>query len=316
MTQLADITLDLSALGGLNVPHIDQYFGVWAMEAQRFLAVANSVRRIDLAAHVARQRTPEGRAALAEQAGRDYPLTDGIAVINLVGPLMKYVGSLQEGTSTLAVRRQIRNAAASPEVAGILLRFDTPGGTVAGTEDLGSDIAAAAARKPVHGYIEDLCASAGYWCGSQTARITANATALVGSIGTFCVVYDLSKFAEAEGVKVHVVKAGEFKGTGVPGTEITDAQLAEYQRMVNGLNDHFLAAVKNGRQMKAGQVKELADGRVHLAAEARSLGLIDGVGSFDQAIADLRKAVKSSRKAGAAAAGGFPMLSRGLPTLN
>lgn len=297
MTELeADITLDLSPLAGMNVPHIDQYLGVWAVEPSRFLSLAQMAKGLDLKAHVLRQQLPEQQAAFEDTARRDYPIVDGVAVINIYGPLMKFVGSMEEGSSTIAVRRQVRNAANDPAVSGILLRIDSPGGTVAGTEDLAADIAAAAKRKAVHAYIEDLGASAAYWIASQASRITANSTAIVGSIGTFCVVYDMSEMAKSEGIRVHVVRAGEFKGSGIPGTEVTPEQLAEYQRLVDTLNSHFLSGVSSGRRLGIATVRELADGRIWVGKEAMSKGLIDGVGSFDQAVADLRKAVKSSNQ--------------------
>lgn len=289
----ADITLDLSPLAGMNVPHIDQYFGVWAIEETRFLSFVDHVRRLDLAAHVLRQQTSQAQDALASQAGRDYAvMPGGIAVVNLVGPLMKFVGSMQSGTSTIAARRAIRNAAADEAVSGILLRIDSPGGTVAGTQDLAVDVASAAKKKPVYAYLEDLTASAAFWVASQATRLIANPTALVGSIGTFAVVEDSSGQAASEGIKVHVVKAGEFKGSGVPGTPVTEAYLTELNRVVTELNQHFLEGVAKGRKLSAAAVRQLADGRVHVGDAAKSLGLVDGIGSFDQAVSELRKATK------------------------
>lgn len=291
--EIPDIAIDLSPLAGMNVPHFDQYLGVWAVEESRFLSAVDHVRRLDLASHVLRQQSPESQALLAEQAGRDYAVfPGGIAVINLVGPLMKFVGSMQAGTSTIAARRAIRNAAADESVLGILLRIDSPGGTVAGTQDLASDVSFAAKKKPVHAYIEDLGASAAYWIASQASVISANATGLIGSIGTFAVVEDSSQAAAAEGIKVHVVRAGDFKGSGVPGTPVPEGYLLELQRVVNELNQHFLEGVAKGRKLSASAVRQLADGRVHVGEAAKTLGLINSVGSFDQAVAELRKATK------------------------
>ena len=95
---------------------------------------------------------------------------------------------------------------------------------------------------------------------------------------------DASGLAERIGIKVHVVRAGEFKGAGMFGTEVTDEQLSEFQRIVNGLNEQFLDAVQTGRNMSRQQVEAVADGRVHIAAEAVKLGLIDAVGSFDSVL--------------------------------
>ena len=207
-------------------------------------------------------------------------VADGIAVISITGALMKQRASFSRATSTALLRRSIRSAAADRDIRGIMMVIDSPGGTVAGTGDLADDIAAAAGQKPVHAFFEDLAASAAYWVGSQANHVSANPTALVGSIGTFAVVHDLSKAADDAGIKVHVIKAGEFKGAGAPGSVVTDDQLAQMQIMVDGLNEHFLDGVASGRGMNRAQVNQLNDGRVHIAATAQELNLIDAVESF------------------------------------
>lgn len=283
-------------LQGLGVPHLDQYFGAWAVHEGRFRSLVDHVNSINLQVHV-----QEAKAAGPISEGNVSPrlyqmLSGGIAVIDLRGPLMKFSSSLSNNTSTVFARRQVRMAAADEEVKAILLRIDSPGGTVSGTQDLGDEIAAAAKMKPTEAYVEDMAASAAFWLASQARRINANATALVGSIGTYATVTDSSGEAAMNGYKVHVVKAGDMKGAGVPGTEVTAQQLAEVQRIVNDLNGHFLAAVAAGRKMSIDQVTKLADGRVHIAADAKSLGLIDAVESFDQTVARLRSAVQPSSK--------------------
>lgn len=278
----------LTALGDQRVPHLDQYFGLWAIEELRFQAAVNRVQGMDLRAHVAATTIPTRND---ERPRADYTLIpDSIAVIELTGPLMKFVGSLAVGTSTVQARRAIRAAVADEQVKAIFLLIDSPGGTVAGTHDLAEDVAWAATRKSLYAYISDLGASAAYWIASAADQIYAGPTALVGAIGTFGVIYDFSAQAATDGVKVHVLRAGAFKGAGTAGTEITAAQLAEWQRVVDELNEHFLAGVARGRRLSLPRVRELADGRIHLAADAGTLGLIDGVRTMDQALEELRAA--------------------------
>jgi protease-4 len=273
------------------IPYLDQYFGVWAMEQSRFLASFEHVRRLNLTAHLASEQSHEVQAAAP---GERFELEGGIAIVELRGTLMKHASSFDASTSTAVARRQIRAAARDERVTGILLVFDSPGGTVAGTKDLADDVAEARKRKPVYAFVEDLCASAAYWIASQAEKVFANATALVGSIGTYAVLEDLSGMAEQLGIKVHVVKAGEYKGAGVPGTEITEAHLAEAQRLVDELNGHFLKAVGSGRALAPAKVRELADGRVHVGKAAAELGLIDGVQTIDATIKQLSKSRKGN----------------------
>ena len=150
-------------------------------------------------------------------------------------------------------------------------------------------------------------ASAAYWIGSQADRIYANdATAMIGSIGTFVGLYDYSGRAEKEGIKAVVIKAGKFKGSGFEGTAITEEQQAHWQSLVDKTQAEFSAAVASGRRLGLARVNELADGRVHLAADAKTLGLIDGIQSYEQTLFDLRTAVRNpgsrNRQPGRAAA--------------
>lgn len=280
-----------------RVPHLDQWFGLWAMEEARFWSGFEFVRHLDLHLHLENGAVEAAQQQPATAAnGKLFEQRGGIALIGLHGRMMKHASSLSDGTSTVLVRRQIRAAAADAGVQAILLHIDSPGGTAAGTADLAADIGAAGQQKPVWSYVEDLCASAAYWAGSQAHRVSANPTALVGSIGTYGVVYDMSGAAAMEGVKALVVRAGKFKGMGTPGTEVTQEQLAEMQRTVDGLNEHFIAGVAAGRKLDPAAVRELADGRVHIAKEARRLALIDAVESFDQTFQRLEKESRSGRK--------------------
>lgn len=269
----------------LDVPHVHEYFGVWSVHEETFRAAADHAARIDLQAHV------RANAGEAESAMRsEYEVAPGgVAIIEISGPMMKFASSFSGGTSTVRARRQIRLAASDEEVGSIVIRIDSPGGTVSGTKDLADEVAAAARKKPVYAFIEDLGASAAYWVASQARQVFANETALVGSIGTFAVIEDYSGRAAQLGIKVHVIRAGQFKGSGQPGTEVTSEQLAEWQRIVNGLNEHFLRAVSAGRSMAMDRVREIADGRVHVGAEALRLGLVDRIQSFDQTISQARK---------------------------
>ena len=223
---------------------------------------------------------------MSESGSDFFEITkDGIAILSLHGPLMK-PWSKYGGTSTVFVRQKLRQISGDPSVRGIMLHIDSPGGTVSGTHDLAEEVQRASTKKPVFAHIDDLGASAAYWVASQASRVTANATALVGSIGTYSVVYDQSKQAELMGIKVHVISTGDFKGAGITGSEITEDMLLEMQARVNDLNSFFLKGVMNGRNMAKEDLDKVADGRVFIANEARSQNLIDKVTSFDKAYED------------------------------
>ena len=274
----------------------DAYCGPWAMDEHVMRVMVGEFR-----GNVLRRHVEESRHVSAEDAPQAYALSeDGVAIVQLTGTLMKHETSLGSSTSTVNVRRSIRQAVSDEDVKSIMLVIDSPGGTVAGTSDLAQDVAMAARQKPVHAYISDLGASAAYWIASQASRITANETALVGSIGTLSVINDTSKAYEEAGVTVHVIKTGAVKGAGTQGSAVTDEHLAYFQSIVDGLQKEFSKSVATGRKVKASVVSEWADGRVVVASAAKAMGMIDNIGSLDVAIAELHSARKPRvRKANA-----------------
>ncbi len=292
-----------------DYPRLHDYFGLWAIHEEIFSGLFQHAARVQLVQHVAAAE-PSPQAASA----RAVPRVGDTAVISIRGSMMKAQSSMSESTSTVAVRQQLREAARDKSIDSILMLFDTPGGTVAGTEALAADIRDAGATKPVFGYIEDLCASAGIWGASQCHQLFTHESAQVGSIGTFMVVQDLSARADQLGIKVHVIKTGAYKGAGVPGAPITEAQLAYWQERVDQLNGLFLQAVASGRRMSLEQVKTLADGRTHVGRDALKLGLVDGVQSLDQTLAQLRDQVSRSSQSKARTMSGLAPVAAVLET--
>lgn len=277
------------------LPHFEQYVGAWAITPEAMRAAISMARSMDLEGHIeARKAAGVRHQASGKQeagfGGDFYTRTaGGVGVIRISGAMTKYGSSLSECAPTVELRRAVRSAASDAMVKGIALFVESPGGQSAGIDDLARDIFNAAQVKPVIAYIEDLGASASYYAACQATRVVANAAALVGSIGTYTVLTDYSAVAEAQGVKVHVVRSGAFKGMGEEGTAITDEELSEVQRIVDSINGLFLGAVARGRGMSDDEVQRVADGRVFIASEALEMGLIDEVGTFEGVIEELEK---------------------------
>lgn len=292
----------MSSLSATNrglpaIPRLEAWLGPWAMEANAIRALSQQVEQLlasDAAwsAHLA--AIQDGLRMEALKAA-PYEVSRGVAIVPIHGPMMKHRASLGGGASTVHARRQIRAAVADDVANGLLLHFHSPGGTFEGTDDLAQDVAWAASRKPTVAYAEDCCCSAAYYAASQAIKVFAGRSAVVGSIGTYGVLYDTSAVANERKVKVHVVRAGAFKGMGEAGTEITAEQLAEMQRFVNGCNDLFLSAVATGRGMSRAKVEALATGQVWIGAEAVEQKLVDGIGTLEQAIAWVAQKAKQGK---------------------
>lgn len=223
------------------------------------------------------------------------PDSDGVAVISLNGPLMKE-WSKYGGTSTLWFRSAMRNAVNDSRVSAIMVHIDSPGGTVAGTMDAAEAVRKANEVKPTYAHIDDLGASAAYWIASQARKVFANPTAQVGSIGTYSVLYDLSGNAAMQGIKVHVVSTGPYKGAGEPGAPVLPEHVQYAQERVNSLNEYFLAGVASGRGLSKSEVKDVADGRVWVAEDAKKLRLIDKVQPFEDSLSLVASQAKGKRQ--------------------
>ena len=217
-----------------------------------------------------------------ERTEHGFMNASGIAVVEIIGPTTKYAGWFS--SSTLQIRNQLRKAVSDDTVRGIMLFVDSPGGQVAGSEDLASDVLEASQVKPLYAYASDMMASAAYHVSSQAGQIYANRGAMIGSIGTMMALYDVSKYFENLGIQAVPITSGGMKGAGMLGTPITAEIKAYFQGLIDEVTNYFVADVARGRAMSESQVRSLADGRIHLASQAQELGLIDGVMSLPQAI--------------------------------
>lgn len=232
---------------------------------------------------------------------------NGIAQIRLRGLLLKSVWSgyqaLGWATSTQDVAVQLERALTNPNVKGVMLSIDSPGGTVAGTTELAELVSRVAAIKPVHAHAADLMASAAYWVGSQARKLTAGSSAAVGSIGAMTAVYDFARFFENAGVKTHVIASGDLKGIGVMGAPLTEPQLADIQRVIDKYGALFIDTVAAARKLSATEAKDVATGQVWVGAEALEKRLVDGVTSSAKAYESLAAAagIKTPSPSGASA---------------
>jgi signal peptide peptidase SppA len=289
-----DSDFHLSPKFAFDSPYLADYFGIWSIHEPLFRALAERCNGMDLLAHV---QSADVRQSVSARDSHSFQITDdGVAIIQVRGAMMKTVPSMGDGTSTVRLRQQVREARRDPSVRGAMLVMDTPGGTVKGNSDFVADVAEFAKAKPIYAFVEDMTASAGVSVASQATKRYANhANAIYGSMGTYGVLVDHSGQAERLGIKVHVVRAGDFKGMGEPGSVITEEQLAEMQRVINAMNEGYLQMIAQGLGKPLEEIRPLADGRVLFAADAAQAGLIDGIRTYEQAYAELLEACQPSK---------------------
>ncbi|WP_405418669.1 S49 family peptidase [Marinobacter flavimaris] len=255
---------------------------LWLMHPQ---AVAQLQAKIQMAIRVG-----AGPADDAEREGLPVTRRGNTAIIPITGPMVKAENWFTRWlgmSSTLAIRAAINAAVADDSVENIVLLIDSPGGSTAALSELGDTVALAKEQKPIISQVDSMAASAAYYVAAQTTKIYAGRMDLVGSIGVRMTLYDYSKAFESAGIKAIPIDTGEFKSAGEMGTEITEAQIAEFQKIVDGYFDDFRQAVMNGRGLSQKQFDAVADGRMFFATEAVELGLIDGIQNSETTLSSL-----------------------------
>ena len=224
------------------------------------------------------------RAFAGESYGSFDEAPEGsVAVIPVFGSLMKEDQDCGGGPGTMSMKRMLQQADQHPNIGSIILHIDSTGGTVAGTESFAQ--AVKESQTPVITYADDLMASAGYWIGSSAREIIASGkTTEIGSIGTMISYMDVQGVLEEMGVKFHYVTAEASHEKNKAFLELRKGNYEPIlKEMLNPLNAVFLEHVKEmrGEQLNAA---EALTGKVFVAEQALSFGLIDRIGTFDLAI--------------------------------
>ena len=301
MPNSAEVFAELVRQAG--VPHLEQYIGVLLIDPAWFQNWrAQFIKGDGLFQHLTAAAVnpkvqdpdpadPEGPPDVERPFVFD---SNGIAHIPVVGYMTKYGSSLSAmRRGTIGVRRQVRAALVDSEVRGVFFRIDSPGGQGQGVGDLADDVARLREAKPTVAFIEDMGASGAYWVASQAELVYANASGLVGSIGAFTILDDLSKLYEEAGIKTYVLRSGEFKAIGIEGEEIPPEHRAEIQNQIEALAAVFYEGVGRGRDLSAEVVQaRWGDARVHMGWAAERMGLVDGVETMDGAYTALLKMVE------------------------
>jgi signal peptide peptidase SppA len=230
--------------------------------------------------------------AQAEPAAADkppYDVVDGVAVVPLQGVLGQRLGMMEKSSGATDVVDFIGTmdkVAGDDNVRAVVLNVDSPGGSVGGIAEAADAVARVrASGKYVFAYTDSMMASAAYWIGAAADVIYVGAFASVGSVGVYLAMLDQSAAYSAAGLKVDLIKSGEYKGMGTPGTSLTPEQRAHLQERVDTIGAAFRGYVQ--AQRKKISASSL-DGRDFMGRKAVELGFADYVGTLEQAIRDVR----------------------------
>ena len=212
---------------------------------------------------------------------------DRVAVINIEGTIVsgepgENIWGETTGASSGRLMREIREAAADSSVKALVLRINSPGGSVTAAEEVGRELKRfkEITDKPIITSMGDSAASAAYWLAAYSDTIYANPSTLTGSIGVYMPYMNTQELFKKIGIYTTKIKSGQYK----------DIMSAD-RPMVNQMFENFVAVIAEGRKMDITKVKALADGRVYTGQQAQAVGLVDELGNYYDALEAAGKAI-------------------------
>lgn len=233
---------------------------------------------------------------------------DKVALITLSGVISPDNGGkfyFSDAASTAATLKNINDAAKDNSVKGIIIKTDSPGGTVGMSQNLYYAILRARKNKPVIVAAQDVMASGGYYAACAADRIFALPGTITGSIGVIMTSPDFHKLLnEKLSVYENVIKSGQFKDMGSSSRAMTQNERELLQTIVNDSYEQFVTAIKKARVdrndaysapktvLTEENLKKYADGRIFTGKQAKAYGFVDALGDMD----DVEKTMKSMVK--------------------
>ena len=219
-----------------------------------------------------------------------YTVDSGVGIMPIEGVLAKRMDLMtffSGGISTEAAQETLAEMLADDQVHSIILSIDSPGGEVDGTENFAD--AVAASTKPIVAYVDGQACSGAYWIASQCDAIyAAHNSTVSGSIGVVMSHVDRSKANEMAGKVITDVTAGKYKRVASSNAPLSQEGRQSIQDMIDPIYTVFVDAVAKGRGVSVDTVlADMADGRVFVGDQAIKAGLVDGVATLPQVIAQL-----------------------------
>ena len=229
-----------------------------------------------------------------------FERTDQVAVIHVDGVIVGgrgQAGLFGDGGGTDAIIRQIQSARDDAEVRAVVIRINSPGGSAPASQEVGEELKKLrASGKVVVASMGDIAASGGYWIAALCDKIYANPGTITGSIGVYIPYANWQELFKKVGISGEKIKSGPHKDMLSPERPMTDKERAIVQEMVDDLYEQFVAVVAEGRKMDPAKVRQLADGRIYTGRQARTLGLVDEMGTMEDAVRSAAKTAGISGK--------------------
>jgi protease IV len=215
----------------------------------------------------------------------------GVLSDESAGPLL---GSAPPRVPIVArVREELQKAEDDDSVKALIVRINSPGGTITASDLIYHEIDTFKTRRkiPVVAVTMDVAASGGYYAALAADTIFALPTTVTGSIGVIMLTVNAQGLMEKIGVAPLAIKSGEMKDAGSPFRPLTPQERAVFQSVIDDMYGRFVTLIARSRKISDDRVRAFADGRIYTAEQAKALGLIDEIGYMDAVVAAARKAV-------------------------
>lgn len=184
------------------------------------------------------------------------------------------------------VREILKKAEQDDDVKALMLRIDSPGGTVTASDIIYHEIKLFKQRKNIKVYavVMDLAASGGYYIAQAADRIFVHPTSLTGSIGVIALKMNIKGLMDKIGVDFEVVKSGEHKDFLSPFRPMTEGERKVFQETIDSMHQRFVSTIEeNRKQLSRDEINELADGRIYTSEQALKAKLVDQIAYLDEA---------------------------------
>ena len=208
----------------------------------------------------------------------------------------------------------LEDARKDPNVAGVIMHINSPGGSVYASEKIYKEIKKLQEEnKPVYSVMQELAASGGYYISAPSDKIFASNETFTGSIGVIMQSYSLEGLFEKYGIKEQNITTGKMKDAGSPGKALDKEEREYLQNLVDSAFDRFVKVVADGRGMSEADVRKLADGRIYDGSQAVENGLVDSIGDLEAAYKDMAKEYNLSDPLAVEKVDAFSNFSKYLP---
>ncbi|EMD0831976.1 S49 family peptidase [Morganella morganii] len=279
----------------MNLPHLAQklFNTPLAIHPQKAEVIVSSLTERLGITQIRSAMMEDDDEYFSRKARKDsgYDVLEGIAIIPVYGTLVQKLGTLRPYSGMTGydgIRRVFLTAVNDPEVKGICLDIDSPGGEVAGCFDLVDLIYAERGKKPIHAILSENAFSAAYAIASAADKIYVPRTGGVGSVGVIVIHCDWSQRIKDDGLKVSIITYGNRKAESNPYVALSDEAQAAIQHDVDEMGRLFVSTVSRNRGLSETVIRN-TQAACYLAAEGVQMGLADAVASPDVAFQELMK---------------------------